>query len=364
MAAPPRDATYKLIYHLARGNVPQGEIPQVLPQIFDARDYKYTVEQLSDQDLRMWVDGLDQIIDSRVCGEELRKRTIRVLRKTCGRRGVLPRSHYFPGRLYKTSNRPVTTAGGTADVWRVEDDRKRVYAAKTFRVYNAEEYKIKRYFKEVVVWKRLDHPNVLPTFGAAPDIAELCAVSPWMSEGDLSQYLNKYPGVNRPSIMIGVADGLAYLHSNDVIHGDLKGMNIMFDNTGIPKIIDFGVTYIAFNPNAESSSTPQHGFSLRWTAPEILEAPNTIARRPTKASDVYAFAIVVVEIFTGKLPFPDDSDITVQLMVMKGKRPSKPVDASKLGLSSTAWKLVEECWNKKRDKRPDILYVASRLRRS
>lgn len=61
MAAPPRNTTYELIYHLARGNVPQGEIPQVLPPIFDARDYKYTVEQLSDQDLRMWVDSLDQV---------------------------------------------------------------------------------------------------------------------------------------------------------------------------------------------------------------------------------------------------------------------------------------------------------------
>jgi len=79
-------------------------------------------------------------------------------------------------------------------------------------------------------------------YGAAPDIDELCVVSPWMPEGDLSQYLNKYPGVNRASIvracalrnasilncfrqMVGVADGLSYLHSSDVIHGDLKGVS-------------------------------------------------------------------------------------------------------------------------------------------
>ena len=59
--ADPRNATYKLIYHLARGNVPQVEIPQVLPTIFDARDYKYSVQQLSEQDLRMWVERLDQV---------------------------------------------------------------------------------------------------------------------------------------------------------------------------------------------------------------------------------------------------------------------------------------------------------------
>jgi hypothetical protein len=51
-------------------------------------------------------------------------------------------------------------------------------------------------------------------------------------------------------------------------------------------------------------------------------------------------------------------------MVVKGKRPSKPAGASKLGLSSSAWRLIEDCWNKKRDKRPGIQDVAYLLRRS
>ena len=85
---------------------------------------------------------LPQIIDSKIVHEELRKRTLRALRKTCGIRRVLPSSHYFRGRLHKTSNRPAS--GGTADVWRVEDDRGRVYAAKAFRVtISGEDYKIK-----------------------------------------------------------------------------------------------------------------------------------------------------------------------------------------------------------------------------
>ncbi|KAF9789189.1 kinase-like domain-containing protein [Thelephora terrestris] len=360
--AAPRNTTYELIHHLARGNIPQTDIPQVLSTIFDAPDHKDLVAQLPEQDLRLWTDRLDQIIDSRICTEELRKQTLRALRKTCGARGILPRSHYFHGRLYKAGNRPV--AGGTADVWRVEDDRKRLYAAKVFRVYNGDERKIKRYFKELTVWKRLDHPNVLPAYGAAPDIAEFCAISPWMSEGDLLQYLGKYPGANRHSIMVGVADGLSYLHFSAVVHGDMKGPNILFDNTGVPKISDFGISSITLDPQSYNASTPARGNSLRWTAPEILGALNDESRRPTRMSDVYAFAMVVIEIFTGRHPFPDDVDVNVYHMVMKGKRPSKPVDASRLGLSSAAWKLVEECWHKKRDKRPDMQSVAYRLRRA
>ena len=99
------------------------------------------------------------------------------------------------------------------------------------------------YYKEVTVWKRLNHPNVLPTLGAAPSIAELCVVSPWMPDGYLLQYLAKYPEASRVHIvsvrdvydneytelnthkMFGVVDGLSYLHFKDVVHGDLRGVS-------------------------------------------------------------------------------------------------------------------------------------------
>jgi len=93
------------------------------------------------------------------------------------------------------------------------------------------------------VWKRLNHPNVVPTLGAGSDIAELCVVSPWMPDGHLLQYINKNPVASRVSIvsvhdvydneytelnahkMLGVVDGLSYLHLNYVVHGDLKGVS-------------------------------------------------------------------------------------------------------------------------------------------
>ena len=51
------------------------------------------------------------------------------------------------------------------------------------------------------MWKRLNHPNLVPTLGAGPDIAELCVVSPWLSDGHLLQYVKNYPGVNRVAIV-------------------------------------------------------------------------------------------------------------------------------------------------------------------
>ena len=179
------------------------------------------------------------------------------------------------------------------------------------------------------MWKRLRHPNIVPNLGVGPDIAAFCVVSPWMQGGDLLQYLANNPGANRVSIvsvhvayhggqrvdfarkMIGVADGLAYLHFSDVIHGDFKGvshirhtgsilltlicqMNILFDSAGVPQIADFGVASITFRPTI-NASTPSNSYTLRWAAPEILEARNE-DRRATKMSDVYAFAMVVIEV--------------------------------------------------------------------
>ena len=72
--------------------------------------------------------------------------------------------------------------------------------------------------------------------------------------------------------------------------------NIFFDGTGIPRIADFGLSSITFDPNSCNATTPWRDYALRWAAPEILEAPlNSESRRPTKMSDVYAFGMVVVE---------------------------------------------------------------------
>ena len=61
LIAAPRDTTYELICHFARGKVPLAEIPQVLSTIFDAQDHKHSIKLLQEPDLRMWVEHLDQV---------------------------------------------------------------------------------------------------------------------------------------------------------------------------------------------------------------------------------------------------------------------------------------------------------------
>ena len=92
------------------------------------------------------------------------------------------------------------------------------------------------------------HANVLSVEGVAPELFELCMVSRWMAQGNMLLYLRENGRVDRirlvslPASVIhhqsalttntqlrGITRGLVYLHSNGVIHGDLKGVSKTFD---------------------------------------------------------------------------------------------------------------------------------------
>jgi len=74
----------------------------------------------------------------------------------------------------------------------------------------------------------------------------------------------------------------------------------------------------------------------------------------TKASDVYSFAMVVVETFTGRAPFYDSTPITVVVDVLSGCRPERPADPN---LTDCLWNLIKQCWNRDPQRRPRITEV-------
>jgi len=53
-----------------------------------------------------------------------------------------------------------------------------------------------RLFQEIVIWRRLSHPNVLPVLGVSPKLFPLCAITEWMVEGNIMDFTSKHPEVN------------------------------------------------------------------------------------------------------------------------------------------------------------------------
>ncbi|KAF9646883.1 kinase-like protein [Thelephora ganbajun] len=336
------------------------DIYQVLTTAFEAKDYLDCIKDLRAQNIdpSSYINGLDKIIDSLPVESELRKRCIRALRKTCGLYGILPISYTVTCPLSKPGKRALAS-GGFADVWRLtsEDDHDHVFAVKSLRVYELDDTdKInKKYCKEVIVCKRANHPNVLSIEGVAPKLFEFCMVSQWMPNGNMLGYVEQYPGANRLELLIGVTRGLNYLHINEVIHGDLKGQNILIDASGSPRLSDFGLCSITKNIDSVNASTPNRGCTIRYCAPELLEINGVppLEKKPTNKSDVYSLSMVMVELMTGKIPYPDSQDVNVIFLISKGRRPPKPLSFEAPGITPTVWRIAKKCWHGKAKKRPE-----------
>jgi serine/threonine protein kinase len=195
---------------------------------------------------------------------DLFRKTLRRLQSTCSNRGVLPQSHLIPSEsLLKRGD--AIASGAFADVHEAELDGKKVcikalrsyiqdtggitkkvrsFPSGSFRQWSPKHPGRQAFYREVIVWKSLKHPNIVPFLGVptkVPPPFEI--VCEWMENSRITEYVRENPNVDRINLVSGfsstvttsferqilqlwdVADGLHYLHSRDVIHGDLKGVS-------------------------------------------------------------------------------------------------------------------------------------------
>ncbi|KAJ6481301.1 kinase-like domain-containing protein, partial [Mycena vitilis] len=273
----------------------------------------------------------------------------KALWKLSGRCGLHPSCYTLAG-VQRIGQQ--VAGGGFGDVWKGRIGGQ-IVAVKSMRYFLEEDTKASLK-AEAVIWRQLSHPNLLPFFGLYMLDKRLCLVSPWMENGDLNSFLRRSSSdIDCSWLIIDVAAGLEYLHSECVVHGDLKPANILVTPSGSACITDFGLSRVVNDLNiTDSSTTSGRAGTVRYQAPEVL-------RNGSKhfGSDVYAFAGVGYEILTGNMPFSEiHHEPAIILKVMEGNRPSWPP----LILPHTR-QLLDSCWHQDPEMRPTMAEILPHL---
>ncbi len=186
-----------------------------------------------------------------------------------------------------------------------QEEPRRIVALKVLRRSLATPASHARFRREAAALARLQHPAIAQIYatGTADDGQAYFALEyvkgrslqAWAQEADASQR-------ERVEMLIGIAEGVQHAHDRGVLHRDLKPGNILVDETGRPKILDFGVArFVDDEPGTTlATRTGQILGTIPYMSPEQIAGGLAGVDERT---DVYALGVVAFELIAGRLPY-------------------------------------------------------------
>ncbi|KAG1841652.1 kinase-like domain-containing protein [Suillus subalutaceus] len=214
--------------------------------------------------------------------------------------------------------------------------------------------------RELGIWKRLRHSNILKFMGTTSGFGpSLALVAPWMTNGTLTSFLdqnNETLGLrDRLFLLRDIAAGLNYLHTfcltedghtdlNPVVHGDLTGTNVLIDSNRKAYLADFGLSRTMKKSIGKTylANMSCHPGAVRWTAPELLSGEES-ASAATTQSDMYSFGSIMLQVLTGHIPWWDlAKDTAVLLKVIGGEIHPRP---NICYVTGQQWDFMTCCWS-------------------
>ncbi|TXT08665.1 hypothetical protein VHUM_02793 [Vanrija humicola] len=230
-------------------------------------------------------------------------------------------------------------------------------AIKRIRLSGMKEKEVRDVMREVELLKRLSHPGIVKYEGMSRDDQYLNIVLEFVENGSLGQTLKAFGKFNERlvSSYVGkILEGLHYLHSQGVVHCDLKAANILSTKNGNIKLSDFGVSLNmrAVENFAErasvgradgAKSVSEIAGTPNWMAPEIIKLAGA-----SPASDIWSLGCTVIELLTGKPPYSGvGNSMTVLFRIVEDALPPLPV-----GVSPEALDFLKLCFAKDPKQRP------------
>lgn len=174
------------------------------------------------------------------------------------------------------------------------------------------------FLREARAAAALAHPNIVGVYDAGVHGSDRFIVMEYVAGGSLSDMIQAgAPLPPRQVVQLAgqVADALDYGHRHGIVHCDVKPQNVLIDESGRPKLVDFGISR---SIAATSALTDTISGTAGYIAPEQLLGDPIDGR-----VDIYALGCVVYEMLSGELPF-DASNLTA-LATQRLVRPPIPL---------------------------------------
>jgi len=186
------------------------------------------------------------------------------------------------------------------------------------------------------------HENVLPLEGYYFNAATLQIGLVWpLVPSNLRWWAidhRKQGGMDskRYNLLLDAAQGVCHLHACNppIIHGNIRASSIMINDRGSAMVADFGVPSLDDSLTSTENGLGHRFQRIRWLAPELIRNHNMPS---TTSSDLFAFAQVVVEVFTGCDPFHGFETESLASYIVTGGRPECPE-----GHGHNLWTLIKQ----------------------
>lgn len=235
--------------------------------------------------------------------------------------------------------------GVSANVYYGRDKRTgKEVAIKKFKFQKINGSKLQSFQREVAVLATAIHPAVLRMIGATESMP-FAIITDWMPNGSLYHDLHVHHRLDQTGKTIcafDIARGMQFLHKCQIVHRDLKSLNVLLDSQNNIRICDFGFSRHA----SDSSLMSQNIGTPHWMAPELLSTSSNY----TSKIDVYAYGIVLWELATGQTPYSGmDSRQIINQVSNNDIRPLLPQD-----VNPAMRDLITQCWDRDPDVRPSF----------
>jgi serine/threonine protein kinase len=242
--------------------------------------------------------------------------------------------------------------GSVGPVWRVTDSKHQVYALKQMSEMNAADpEKVRQFQKEAMLTKKLAHPNIIKVLDLLDTRPPSFVMEYFDSENLKYALWNASDRIlmHEFRILRQVADALAFVHEQGVVHKDVKPENVLVNAKAEARLIDFSL--------AQTRMDRMLQFSKRSSGTPLYMPPEQIrGEKCDLRADVYSFGVMTYELLTRRPPFLGTTQQAILDKHLKEPAPPMRTWVSTLApeLDAVVLKMLAK---KKEDRWPDMKTV-------